>query len=85
MTQNPNLPNFPNYPKKIYFYFPQPKLVPLLIRGVGDGDGGAHELVGDHPHLTTLFYFIIFWLDFFFSELGWGGLCAGQWDAQQLR
>jgi hypothetical protein len=50
-----------------------------------NGDGGAHELVGDHPsHLTTFYYFIIFWLDIF-PELGWGGLCASQWDAQQLR
>ncbi len=64
MTQNPNLPHFPNYPKIIYFTFPIPNWSPLLIRGVGDGDGGAHELVGDHPHLTT---FILF----FIVRLGW--------------
>lgn len=57
MTQNPNLPHFPNYPKIIYFTFHIPNWSPLLIREVGDGDGGAHELVGDHPHLTTFYLF----------------------------
>jgi hypothetical protein len=66
MTQNPNLPNFPNYPKNNLLYFPHPKLVPSLIRGVGDGDGGAHELVGDHPHLTTFFILLFFGWTFFF-------------------
>ncbi len=66
MTQNPNLPNFPNYPKIIYFYFPHPKLVPLLIRGVGDGDGGAHELVGDHPPSDNFFLFYHFLVGLFF-------------------
>jgi hypothetical protein len=45
----------------------------------------AHELLGDHPHLTTFILFYYFLVELFFSELGWVGLCACQWDAQQLR
>jgi hypothetical protein len=37
------------------------------------------------PHLTTFILFYYFLVGLVFSVLGWGGLCAGQWDAQQLR
>jgi len=32
----------------------------------------AHELVGDHTHLTTFILFYYFLVELFFSELGWG-------------